>query len=79
MAGSLAKRFPAKPALSVGLSPCDVCATNLSAERKLRAKCVVFLCIFVKPLRKLRKIPNQDIARKKKNVILITYNVEALR
>ena len=27
---------------------------------------VIFLCIFVKPLRKLRKIPNQEIAKEKK-------------
>ena len=69
MAGSLAKRFPAKPALSVGLSPCDTftfARQIYQTERKLRAKCVFFLCIFVKPLRELRKIPNQEIARKKK-------------
>ena len=85
MAGSLAKRLPGKPALSVGVSPCNTFTSArqiYETERKevpLRAKCEFLVhndMIFVKPLRKLRRSPNQEIAQKKNCDSY--YNVEVL-
>ena len=85
MAGSLAKRLPGKPALSVGVSPCNTFTSAwqiYETERKevpLRAKCEFLVpndMIFVQPLRNLRRSPNQEITEKKKSDS--HYNVEVL-